>query len=558
MANFVEEDDSIDLTEDEIALEKVHSYKNGGESGDKMNSDDFRGETPRNRKRPRGGAGAMQNKKNLDNNSGNFGHENAHSSQFTGQKNDGPQNFGQKLRQLSEPTLDLEPIEDQIIKFSGRSRLYIGNLGANTKESDLRELFKPFGEIDDIFSNPRKNFTFLRVDLYDNAVKAKLALDGSMYDGRQLRVSFAPKASSVRVSNLNGFVSNELLYKSFEIFGPIERATIKVDDRGKSLGEGYVDFVKNSTAKMCLRMCQEKCFFLTASLRPCVVEPKELIDTIGGLPENSLNKRMPDFIAERSVGPRFAEFNTFEHDYGGKWKILHNEFKMKQEELKRELRKEEDKLMAQLEYIRNERETNRLREELRQREVMQERQRLFWEMHRKRAEDEVPQRDLRRQRQGHPYQQDDIDCGNEPGEGRFQLDRFIRGENKVPLLDLHENAANHNRNQIRQGHPYQQDDIDYGNEPGEGRFQLDRFFRGENKVPLLDLNENDANRHKNLIRIVRQGNEMQRYQQEGDHFGANVYNSTPFDVFGNVSNHEDVSVPQNDTDERLNTSDDFF
>ncbi|XP_068146269.1 protein no-on-transient A-like [Drosophila tropicalis] len=522
MSDYLEQDDSIDLTDEGVAQEEGHSNKEGG-GGEKMNSDDFRGETPRNRKRYYGGAdgggggagdaGGKQYRMNgyphtLDNNAGNFGHENPQASVYSGHHNNGhfwtSQNFVQKLRQLSEPTLELEPIETQEVKFSGRSRLYIGNMGPNTRESDMRELFKPFGEIDDIFSNSKKNFTFLRLDFYDNAVKAKRALDGSMYNGRQLRVSFAPKATSVRVSNLNAFVTNELLYKSFEIFGSIERATVKVDDRGKSLGEGFVDFARNSSANMCLRMCQEKCFFLTASLQPCVVEPLEFIDNIGGLSEKSLNKKMPDYIAERSVGPRFAEVNSFEHDYGGRYKILHSEFKMKQEELKRKLRKEEDKLRAQLEYIRNERETDRLREELRQRELMQERQRLYWEMHKKRAEDEVPPNGLRRQRRGHFYQPDDID---------------------------------------------------YSNEPDGGRFRFDRGFRGENKEPLLDLNKNAAYGHEIQNRIVRQGNEMQRYRQEGDHYGDIVFNSTPFDVFGN---QEDDSAPQNDRDEPSNTLDTSF
>lgn len=223
-------------------------------------------------------------------------------------------------------------------------------------------MFKPFGEIGEIFSNLEKNFTFLKVDYHVNAEKAKRALDGSMRKGRQLRVRFAPNATILRVSNLTPFVSNELLYKSFEIFGPVERASITVDDRGKHMGEGTVEFAKKSSASACLRLCNEKCFFLTASLRPCLVEPMEVNDDNDGLPEKALNRKLQEFNQERSVGPRFADQNSFEHEYGSRWKQLHDLFKSKQDALKRELKMEEEKLEAQMEYARYEQETELLRQ----------------------------------------------------------------------------------------------------------------------------------------------------------------------------------------------------
>ncbi|KAH8309963.1 hypothetical protein KR067_010417 [Drosophila pandora] len=296
--------------------------------------------------------------------------------------------IAQRLRSIAGPTLELAPVEVPTeAKFSGRNRLYVGNLTGDVTDDELREMFKPFGEIGEIFSNVEKNFTFLKVDYHINAEKAKRALDGSMRKGRQLRVRFAPNATILRVSNLTPFVSNELLYKSFEIFGPIERASITVDDRGKHLGEGIVEFAKKSSASACLRLCNEKCFFLTASLRPCLVEPMEVNDDNDGLPEKALNKKMPEFNQERSVGPRFADINSFEHEYGSRWKQLHDLYKSKQDALKRELKMEEDKLEAQMEYARYEQETELLRQELRKREVDNERKKMEWEMREKQVED---------------------------------------------------------------------------------------------------------------------------------------------------------------------------
>lgn len=97
-----------------------------------------------------------------------------------------------------------------------------------------------------------------------NAERAKRELDGKMRNGRTLRVRFAPHNSAVRVKNLPPFVSNELLYRAFEIFGKIERAYVRVDERGKTLGEGVVEFARKPSALAAIRNCTEKCFFLTS------------------------------------------------------------------------------------------------------------------------------------------------------------------------------------------------------------------------------------------------------------------------------------------------------
>lgn len=127
----------------------------------------------------------------------------------------------QRLRNLSGPTHELPPVEYTEVKFSGRNRLYVGNLPQDVKEEDLREWFKPYGEINEAFVNNEKNFAFLKVDFHANAERAKRELDGSTQKNRQIRIRFAPNATTVRVKNLTSFVTNELLHKSFEVFGPV-------------------------------------------------------------------------------------------------------------------------------------------------------------------------------------------------------------------------------------------------------------------------------------------------------------------------------------------------
>lgn len=84
-----------------------------------------------------------------------------------------------------------------------------------------------------------------------------------MRKGRVLKVRFAPNSSIVKVKNLTPFVSNELLEKAFSVYGEIERAVVIVDERGKSLGEGIVEFARKPSAVLALRKCTEGCYFLT-------------------------------------------------------------------------------------------------------------------------------------------------------------------------------------------------------------------------------------------------------------------------------------------------------
>lgn len=73
-------------------------------------------------------------------------------------------------------------------------------------------------------------------------------------------------------------------------------------------------------------------------------------------------KKHPEFYKAREVGPRFAQIGSFEHEYGTRWKQLHELYKQKEEALKREMVMEEEKLEAQMEFARYEHETEILRD----------------------------------------------------------------------------------------------------------------------------------------------------------------------------------------------------
>lgn len=161
-----------------------------------------------------------------------------------------------------------------------------------------------------------------------------------------------------------------------------------MDDRGKSTGEGIVEYTRKSGAMVAMRYCSEKCFFLTSSLRPCVVELFEHSDDTDGYPEKAINRKTDAFFKSRQQGPRFAENGSFEYEYGIRWKQLHELYKQKHETLKREMIAEEEKLEAQMEYARYEHETEMLRKELRAREMDREQRKNQWEMKERFAEEQ--------------------------------------------------------------------------------------------------------------------------------------------------------------------------
>jgi len=284
-----------------------------------------------------------------------------------------------RLQEIQGPTHELPPIDTSERRFSGRSRLYIGNIPNGMTEEKLKELVGKFGEVGEMFFNEEKHFAFLRMDFRENAEKAKRELDGQMFDGRNLKMRFAPHQGALKIKNLGPWVTNELLHRAFSVFGDIERAVVLVDDRGRSKGEGIVEYERKPSAMDAFRRCSEGCFFLTASLRPVIVEQIDECEDEDGLQEKMIPKRSQEFGMEREIGPRFAEGGSFEFEYGQKWKQLYEMKNQKIISLEREMKLEEDKLIAQMEYARYEHETEQLRQQLSQREMSRDRNKSMWE-----------------------------------------------------------------------------------------------------------------------------------------------------------------------------------
>merc|ERR1719510_1326096 len=264
-------------------------------------------------------------------------------------------------------------------KFNMRARLFIGNIGDGTTEENLKEMISQYGEVGETFFQKEKRFAFFRMATRTEAESAKRALDGYLHNGRNMKVRLSPHQGAIKVSNLSPWVSNELLYLSFSVFGDIERAFVSCDERGQSKEEGIVEFVNKHSAIEAVRRCSESCYFLTTTLRPVFVELMDGLEPDeDGLQDHMMQKRNQDYYFERSGVPRFAKPESFEFEYGSKWKQLYDMKKAKLQALDREMKLEESKLIAQMEFSRYEHETESLRATLRQKEVFCEKQKEMW------------------------------------------------------------------------------------------------------------------------------------------------------------------------------------
>ncbi|CAJ0953238.1 unnamed protein product, partial [Mesorhabditis belari] len=256
-------------------------------------------------------------------------------------------------------------------QFTGRGRLYIGNLPPDMNEKELRELFNPYGHLADCYLSG-KGFAFIRMDTRAHAESAKEAIDGLEIKGRQVRVRYSIHGAALRIKELPQSVSNEWLYHTFSQFGEVERAIHIVDEKGRATGEGIVEFERKPAANEALAWVRDKVFLIAATPRPLVAELVEPKDEEDGLAERLVSK-VPKVIKERALGPRFPVAQSFEYFYGMKWKELYEAEKRRRAQLEDELKATRERLDRDMAIAYQHFQTNALREELERRQKKLER-----------------------------------------------------------------------------------------------------------------------------------------------------------------------------------------
>ncbi|KAM8976719.1 splicing factor, proline- and glutamine-rich isoform 2-T2 [Pelodytes ibericus] len=283
--------------------------------------------------------------------------------------------------------------------YTQRCRLFVGNLPADITEEEFKKLFAKYGEPGEVFINKSKGFGFIKLESRALSEIAKAELDDYPMRGRQLRVRFATHSAALSVRNLSPFVSNELLEEAFSQFGPVERAIVIVDDRGRSTGKGIVEFAAKPAARKAFDRCNDGVFLLTTTPMPVIVEPLEQFDADDGLPEKLAQKNHA-FQKEREIPPRFAQHGSFEFEYSKRWKSLDEMEKQQRQQVEKNMKEAKEKLESEMEDAYHEHQANLLRQDLMRR---QEELRRMEELHnqemQKRKEMQLRQEEERRRRE---------------------------------------------------------------------------------------------------------------------------------------------------------------
>lgn len=70
----------------------------------------------------------------------------------------------ERLEMMSGPTTNLVSKEGvSAKKFTGRCRLFVGNLPQSITDEEFRKMFEQFGEIAEVFLHPQKGFGFVKL-----------------------------------------------------------------------------------------------------------------------------------------------------------------------------------------------------------------------------------------------------------------------------------------------------------------------------------------------------------------------------------------------------------
>ncbi|XP_026157263.1 paraspeckle component 1 isoform X5 [Mastacembelus armatus] len=317
----------------------------------------------------------------------------------------------------TEMTLDITSFRKPGEKtFTQRSRLFVGSLPVDITEEKFVNMFAKYGKTNEVFINRERGFGFVRLETRTLAEIAKAELDGTVLNNRPIRIRFATHGAALTVRNLLPAVTNELLEQAFSQFGPLERAIVVTDDRGRPTGRGIVEFANKVAARKALERCTEGALLLTTTPCPAIVEPSEHFDDEEGLPEKLLQKT-PKYLKEREQQSHFAQPGTFEFEYASRWKALDEMEKQQREQVDRNIKEAKERLEAELESAKHEHQLMLMRqdlmrrqeelrrlEELRNQELQRRKQiEMRHEEERRRREEMMrhrEQEDLRRQPEG--------------------------------------------------------------------------------------------------------------------------------------------------------------
>jgi len=200
--------------------------------------------------------------------------------------------------------------------------LYVGDLDENIREEALYDLFSKFGQIyfirlmRDPGTGKSRGFAYVNFCNFKDAENARHVAQYEKLGRKHIRIMYKRSNPKQLNNNANLFIKNidkaatiKDLHAEMSKFGPILSAKLAVDQKGDSLGYGYVQFEKEEDAKKTLEILLpvtykfketiiEACEFKSRSERPQKKRSNVYIKHLPDKDEGVLKKEIETVLSE--------------------------------------------------------------------------------------------------------------------------------------------------------------------------------------------------------------------------------------------------------------------
>lgn len=251
---------------------------------------------------------------------------------------------------IHAPVPQEQPRQVQVVmKNLTDTRLFFGGLASEMTDSVLRRMIEDITQdpnpIVDCFVNNDKAFAFVDFTNRELATRVKKMMDNQEFYGRTCTVRRANHKSSVFVRDIPLSVTNEIMFKGFEHFGPVDRAIVVSDAHGKHQRYGFVEFQRKNTAAKAVRECSKRLFCLAKNTPPIRVENFVPSDHEDGFPESRVVRTYKQ-VEQVSEAPHFLKAGTKQYEEFTKWKELLDKQAKEKAELKKKHTKERNQMLG--------------------------------------------------------------------------------------------------------------------------------------------------------------------------------------------------------------------
>lgn len=204
--------------------------------------------------------------------------------------------------------------------------LYVGDLNADVSEALLFEVFNSVGPVAsirvcrDVVTRRSLGYAYVNFHNVTDAERALDTMNFSSIRGRPCRIMWSQRDPSLRksgvgnifVKNLDKSIDHKTLYDTFSMFGNILSCKVATDEKGESLGYGFVHY---ETAEAAQKAIDKVNGMVIASLEVQVkpFKPKaerQGNDGAGGAFTNLYVKNFPKDFTEEKFTKAFEEHGT--------------------------------------------------------------------------------------------------------------------------------------------------------------------------------------------------------------------------------------------------------